>query len=52
MLDIVTAAYDNIYENLNTGLILVDLSKAFDSVCPKSYLPSWSIPVFVEQLIT
>ena len=33
MLDIVTAAYHNIYENLYTGLVFVDLCKAFDTVC-------------------
>ena len=33
MLDIITAAYDNIHENLCTGLVFVDLCKAFDTVC-------------------
>ena len=33
MLDVVTAAYDNIHENLYTGLFFVDLRKAFDTVC-------------------
>ena len=33
MLDVVTAAYDNIDENLYTGLVFVDLRKAFDTVC-------------------
>ena len=30
MLDVVTTAYDNIRENLYTGLVFVDLRKAFD----------------------
>ena len=33
MLDVVTAAaYDNIHGNLYTGLVFVDLRKAFDTV--------------------
>ena len=33
MLDVATATYDNIHENLYTGLFFVDLRKAFDTVC-------------------
>ena len=33
MLDVVTAAYNNIQENLYTGLVFVDLRKAFHTVC-------------------
>lgn len=33
MLDVVTATYENINENQYTGLIFVDLKKAFDTVC-------------------
>ena len=33
MLDVVAAIYDNIYEKLFSGLILIDLRKAFDTVC-------------------
>ena len=33
MLDVVKAAYDNIHENLYTGLVFVVLRKAFDTVC-------------------
>ena len=38
MLDVVTAIYDNIHENLYTGLVFVDLRKAFDSVCRQNLL--------------
>ena len=33
MLDVVTAANENIYENSYRGLVFVDLRKAFDTVC-------------------
>jgi len=33
MLDVVTAAYNNKQHNLYTGLVLVDLRKAFDTEC-------------------
>ena len=33
MLNVVTAAYDNIRENLYLGLVFLDLRKAFDTVC-------------------
>jgi len=32
MLDVITATYDNIHDKLYTGLVLVDLRKAFDTV--------------------
>jgi len=38
MLDIVTAAYNNMQHNLYTGLLLVNLRKAFDTVCHKTLL--------------
>ena len=38
MLDVITATYDNIQNNLFTGLIFVDLKKAFDTVCHKTLL--------------
>ena len=38
MLDLVTAAYDNIDLNLYTGLILIDFKKAFNTVCHKILL--------------
>ena len=38
MLDLVTAAYDNIDLNLHTGLVLIDFKKAFDTVCHKILL--------------
>ena len=33
MLDLVTAAYDNIDLNLHTGLVLIDFKKVFDTIC-------------------
>ena len=38
MLDLFTAAHDNIDLNLHTRLILIDLKKAFNPVCPKILL--------------
>ena len=38
MLDLVTAAYDNIDLYLHTGLVLIDLKKAFDTICHKILL--------------
>ena len=38
MLDLVTAAYDNIVLNLDTSLVLIDFKKAFDTVCHKILL--------------
>ena len=38
MLDLVTAAYNNIDLNLHTGLVLIDFKKAFDTVCYKILL--------------
>ena len=38
MLDLVTAAYDNIDLNLHTSLVLIDFKKAFDTVCHKILL--------------
>ena len=38
MLDVVEAAYDNIHENLYTGLVFVDLRKAFNTFCHKILL--------------
>ena len=38
MLDLVTAAYDNIDLTLHTGLVLIDFKKAFDTVCHKILL--------------
>ena len=32
ILDVLTADYDNVYNNLYTGLILLDFKKAFDTV--------------------
>jgi len=38
MLDVVTAAYNNMQHNLYTGLVLVDLRKPFDTVCHETLL--------------
>ena len=38
MIDLVTAAYDNIDLNLHTGLVLIDFKKAFGTVCHKILL--------------
>ena len=38
MLDVVTTIYDNIYEKLFSGLLLIDFRKAFDSVCHHTLL--------------
>ena len=38
MLDLITAAYDNIDLNLHTGLVLIDFKKVFDTVCHKILL--------------
>ena len=38
MLDLVTTIYDNIYEKLFSGLLLIDLRKAFDTVCHQTLL--------------
>ena len=38
MLDVVTTIYDNIYEKLFSGLLLIDLRKAFDTVCSQTLL--------------
>ena len=38
MLDVVTTIYDNIYEKLFSGLLLIDLRKAFDTVCYQTLL--------------
>ena len=38
MLDLVTAAYDNINLNLHTGLVFIDLKKAFDTFFHKILL--------------
>ena len=35
MLDLITTAYDNIDNNLHTGLVFIDFKKAFDIVCQK-----------------
>ena len=35
MLDSTTTAYDNIDNNLHTGLVFIDFKKAFDTVCHK-----------------
>ena len=35
MIELVTAAYNNIDLNLHTGLVLIDFKKAFDTVCHK-----------------
>ena len=33
LLDVLTSCYENIHDNLYTGLIFLDLAKAFDTVC-------------------
>jgi len=38
VLDIVTESYDNINNNRYTGLVLVDLKKAFDTFCHNTLL--------------
>ena len=38
VLDMVTTIYDNIYEKLFSGLLLIDLRKAFDTVCHQTLL--------------
>jgi len=38
ILDIVTIAYDNINKNHYSGLVTLDLSKTFDTVCHKRLL--------------
>ena len=38
MLELVTAAYDNIDLNIHTGLVLINFKKAFDTVCHKILL--------------
>ena len=38
MLDVVTTIYDNIYEKLFSGLLLIDFRKAFDTVCHQTLL--------------
>ena len=35
ILDLITTAYDNIDNNLHTGLVFIDFKKAFDTVCHK-----------------
>ena len=35
MLNLTTTAYDNIDNNLHTGLVFIDFKKAFDTVCHK-----------------
>ena len=35
MLDLTTTAYDNIDNNLHTGLVFIDFKKAFDTICHK-----------------
>ena len=37
LLDVVTATYDNIFDKFYTSSALVDLRKAFDTVCHKSF---------------
>ena len=38
MLDVVTTIYDNINEKLFSRLLLIDLRKAFDTVCHQTLL--------------
>ena len=38
MLDLITASYDNIDNNVHTGLVFIDFKKAFDTVCHKILL--------------
>ena len=38
MLDVVNTAYNNIYSNLHTRLIFIDIKKAFNTVCHKALL--------------
>ena len=42
MLDVVTTIYDNIYENLILGLVLIDFQKTFHTVCHRT-LSNWNI---------
>ena len=35
MLNLTTTAYDNIDNNLHTGLVFIDFKKAFETVCHK-----------------
>jgi len=38
MINVVTESFENIHENLLTGLVLVDLRKTLDTVCHKTLL--------------
>jgi len=38
MIDVVTHSYDNINDGLFTGIVLVDLKKAFDTVSHKTLM--------------
>jgi len=38
VLDVITTAYDNIQNKHYTGIIFLDLQKAFDMVCQKTLL--------------
>ena len=42
MLNLVTAAYDNIDLKLHTGLVVIDFKKAFNTVCHKILLNKWA----------
>ena len=50
MLDLTTTAYDNIDNNLHTGLVFIDIKKAYDTVCHRILTTKLATMAFEEWL--